>query len=175
MVHSLYSVLCPALVEFTSEPHGGGLKPAHQDFAPGFFLNSDPKLGLSGTFSAPKARLLELDADMASHGDWVGLHVVLPLQDLTKFSYIGFTCRTSAPKPLILRSCLRSGLPDGGFVDCFFDKHILPDERATSHVDCLYLDERTSIPLVAPWRQFILFLPCSPFRLTLMHLHPFAL
>lgn len=175
MTKSLPPALCPALTEFTDQHHEAPLQPGHQEIAPGIFLNSDPKLGLSGSFQAPAGRLLDLDAQMTGPGDWAGLHIVLPLPDLTDLTYVGFVCRAASPAPLMLRACLRSGLPEQGFVDSFFDKHILTSEQPHSHLDLLFLDAHPELPLTAPWRELVLFLPCQPFTLSLVHLHPFAL
>lgn len=112
---------------------------------------------------------------MEGVGDWAGLHIALPRPDLADLTYVGFACRTASPTPLMLRACLRSGLLEGGFVDSFFDKHILTSELPHSHLDMLYLDAQPDLPLVAPWRELVLFLPCRPFRLSLVHLHPLAL
>ncbi|MEP1328062.1 hypothetical protein [Pseudophaeobacter sp.] len=174
MTHSLPPALCPALTQFTASNQHGELQPVHQEFAPGFFLNSDPKLDVSGSYSSIPGRLLQLEVQPQARGDWLALHLVLPplaLQDLT---YIGFAARLSAPTRLMLRACLRSGLPEGGFSDCFFDRHILPTAQPHSHLDMLYLDACSTVPLDAPWRELILFLPCQAFALNLMHLHPFA-
>mgnify|MGYP006883403599 FL=1 len=101
--------------------------------------------------------------------------MVLPKLELQDLTYIGLACRLNSPAPLMLRACLRSGLPEGGFTDCFFDKHILSSETAHSHLDALYLDAQPNIPLTAEWRELILFLPCQSCDLNLVHLHPFAL
>lgn len=145
-------------------------------FAPGVTLHSDPALGLSGRWRSPAGRFLELEATMSGKGVWIALHVALPLSDLTDATHVGLVCRCAAPERHMLRPCLRSGLDDGsGFVDCFFDKHVLTAQRPRSHVDALYLDAATGVPLRAPWRELVLFLPRVSFHLDLHQLYPFVL
>jgi len=171
--------LCPNLQAFTARQQQGDLHSDKLEFAPGFFLDADPKIGVSGSYRSISHRLMELDVQVQAPGDWLALHLALPplaLQDLT---YIGLACRLSAPEPLMLRACLRSGLhsslPQDGFIDCFFDRHILTTKQPHSHLDMLYLDACSELPFDAPWRELVLFLPCQSFRLNLMHLHPFVL
>lgn len=163
-----------ALAAFTQATADGELAPGRTGFAPGLFLNADPDLGLSGHWRSPRGRFLELKAQTAGPGEWAGLHMALPLPDLKDVSYIGFLCRAAAPEAHMLRICLRSGLADGGFADCFFDKHILTTDRPISHMDALYLDACPDLPLTAPWCELVLFLPCQPFQISLQHLHIFA-
>lgn len=174
MTQSLPPALCPALSAFTASQQQGDLQPGHQEFTPGFFLHSDPKLGLSGAYSSSPGRLLDLEVQTTGPGDWAALHQALPLPDLTSLSYIGFLCRITAPEIHMLRVCLRSGLEGGGFTDQFFDKHILTADRPFSHMDALYLDACPELPVTAPWRELVLFLPCQPFQISLQHLHAFA-
>lgn len=143
------------------------------DFLPGVSLHADPALGLSGSFASPQGRILDIDAHMSQgHGNWVGLHVALPAQDLGRAGILGFAARVSSPEILVVRACLRSGMADG-FVDCFFDKHLMVRPEETSHLDALSVQYRDQIPMQAPWRELILFLPTHDFRLSLIDLRLF--
>ncbi|NSY39539.1 hypothetical protein [Leisingera sp. ANG59] len=166
--------LCPGLDTFTASRQDRPLQAARTDLGPGVFLNADPALQLAGSYSSPAGYFLDLSAAPAGSGSWFGLHVVLQLPPLQGIAYLGFACRLASPEPQTLRASLRSGTHDGGFSDCFFDKHILASERAHSHLDALYLDCCPDLPLSAPWRELVLFLPCRDFDLNLMHLHLFA-
>ncbi|OED45821.1 hypothetical protein AB838_22130 [Rhodobacteraceae bacterium (ex Bugula neritina AB1)] len=166
--------LCPGLAGFAADRREGDLTPARTDLAPGIFLNADPALQMAGRYSSAAGAFLDLHTAPAGQGSWFGLHLALELPPLQDLAYLGFACRTAAPEPQILRACLRSGLEDGGFSDCFFDRHILASERAHSHLDALYLDSQPELPLSAPWRELVLFLPSQGFDLSLMHLHLFA-
>lgn len=171
------AVQAPLIADVTTlqcSNNSGELSSEHTEFAPGLFLNADPGLELSGQWRSPPGRFLELEAQTAGAGDWVGLHVALALPDLSNLSHFGFLCRIAAPETHVLRTCLRSGLADGGFIDCFFDKHILATDRPISHMDALYLDACPELPLTAPWCELVLFLPCQPFQISLQHLHIFA-
>lgn len=142
-------------------------------FLPGLELHADPGMSLSGTFQSPKGRILELDARSgASAGRWCGLHVALPAGDLTHKGLVGFAVRACAPEMLVMRVCLRSAVP-GGFVDCFFDKHVLVRPEEMSHLDALPLYYRDQIPRHAPWRELVFFLPTTDFRLSLIDLRTF--
>lgn len=165
----------PDLARFQSQDRAGALAPDTTELAPGLFLNADPALALSGSWCSPPGRLLELEAAAGGRGDWAALHLSLPLADLQSFTYLGYICRAAGPKPWMIRPCLRSGLEGGGFVDTFFGKHILTTERPFTHMDALYLDSSPELPLTAPWRELVLFLPCEDFQIHLHHLYPFAL
>ena len=86
---------------------------------------------------------------------------------------VGFAARIAAPEILVARACLRSGTEEG-FVDCFFDKHLLFRPEEASHVDALPVHHRADLPLRAPWRELILFLPTDDFRLSLIDLRVFV-
>ena len=143
------------------------------EFVPGFALHADPALGLGGQYRSPAGRLLELDARMSGQGDWIGLHMALPAQDLSEGGVLGFAARTSATETCVLRACLRSGT-EAGFQDCFFDKHLLLRPEEASHLDALPVGMRDTLPDTAPWRELILFLPLTDFRIALIDLRVFV-
>lgn len=142
-------------------------------FVPGVMMNADPELGLSGTWQSPDNRVLHFDASIQGLGNWLGLHISVPIQDTRGKGIIGFAARIQAPDIFIARASLRSGA-ENGFVDCFFDKHLLftPDEA--THVDALQLHQRDNIPATAPWREIVLFLPTESFKLDLLNLRVFV-
>lgn len=143
------------------------------DFLPGLALHADPALALSGSFTSPQGRILDIDAHMGPKpGNWLGLHVSLPAHDLRQTGVLGFAARISAPEIMVVRACLRSGAADG-FVDCFFDKHLMLRPEEASHLDALPLHYRDQIPMQAPWRELVLFLPTHDFRLSLIDLRTF--
>lgn len=143
-------------------------------FLPGLELHADPALAVSGRFTSPEGRLLELDLKTGpAPGGWIGLHLSLPVNDLRKAGVIGFAARFAAPEIQVVRACLRSGVP-GGFEDCFFDKHLLLRAEEASHVDALSVHHRERLPLRAPWRELVLFLPTRDFRLSLIDLRVFV-
>ena len=151
-------------------------------FQPGLSLQADPDLRPGGQFRSPAGRLLELEVAYAGAGQWIGLHVALAgLNDLTGITWVGLTSRHAAPEELMIRVCLRSGVgngPDAGFVDCFFDKHILSVPEPLNHVDALYTEARQTLPETLPeiasWRELVLFLPRQNFRWDLHDLRLFA-
>lgn len=143
------------------------------DFLPGLALHADPALELSGSFTSPKGRILEFDARTGPNpGNWLGLHLALPASDLRQIGVVGFVARLSAPEIMVMRACLRSGTPDG-FVDCFFEKHLMVRPEEASHLDALPVQYRDQIPMQAPWRELIFFLPTHDFRLSLIDLRLF--
>jgi hypothetical protein len=143
------------------------------DFLPGVILRADPALGISGRYSSPAGRLLDLEVSCAEAGDWFALHVNLPAHDLGECGVIGFACRGSAATVEVIRPCLRSGTANG-FVDCFFDKHVLMQPEERTHLDALAVHHREALPVTAPWRELVLFLPTKGFRLSLGDLRVFA-
>ena len=177
MPFPLPAPLCPELTTFHDRITEGTLESDTVALAPGIALRADPRLGLRGRYSSPAGRFLELEAAPdTGPGDWVGLHVALPLCDLSQIRYVGFVCRHAASEQWMLRSCLRSGLDGGdGFVDCFFDKHILTGTHPRTHTDVMFTDAVPDLPIRAPWRELVLFLPTVSFDLHLHHVFPFAL
>lgn len=141
---------------------------------PGCQLHADPQLGLTGSYRSPKGRVLEIDAQMTGPGGWCALHIDLPARDLGVAEVLGFLCRAAAPEDQILRACLRSGT-DKGFVDTFFDKHLLLYSEVSVHLDAITVPLRPDLPQIAPWRQLILFLPTQSFRATLHDLRVFVI
>lgn len=142
-------------------------------FLPGVVLHADPALELQGTWRSPPGRLLELEAEPAGSGDWIGLHIPLPIADLGAIGAVGFAARASASQVTVLKACLRSGVGKG-FVDTFFDKQVLLRPEEASHVDVLSPRMRADLPEQAPWRELILFLPTEAFRIALIDLRVFA-
>lgn len=161
-----------ALTVLRRQDAGGDLT-QNVSFVPGVMLNADPELGLSGTWRSAENRVLEFDASIQGLGNWLGLHISVPLQDTRGHGIAGFAARIQAQDIFVARASLRSGT-EGGFVDCFFDKHMLftPDEA--THVDALQLHQRDTIPATAPWREIVLFLPTESFKLDLIDLRVFV-
>ncbi|MDJ0820332.1 MAG: hypothetical protein QNJ09_00810 [Paracoccaceae bacterium] len=136
-------------------------------FLPGLDLHADPALGLTGHWRTNESEVLSFEATAEGVGGWVGLHLSLPVETMRGRGVVGFAARIRAPEILTTRACLRSGRADG-FVDCFFDKHLLFMPEEASHVDALQISQRDTIPEEAPWRELILFLPAESFRLSLL-------
>lgn len=126
---------------------------------PGIALHRDPGGQIDGSWQSPAARLLELQTQVQRPGDWLGLHVALPLYDLRGIRWIGIVARTAADQSLVVRPCLRSGDDDGGFHDQLFPSHLLSQPSETDHHDLIAPDRLLDVPQDAPWRELILFLP----------------
>lgn len=138
--------------------------------APGCSLQADPGLALAGRYRSPPGRLLELEAEISGLGNWIALHFAVAAPDLMQARWLTLTCRAASAAAMMIRPCLRSGLEEG-FVDCFFDKHILSTRTPQSHVDGLHLPTTRSVPETAPWRELVLFLPRESFSWHLHDLH----
>jgi len=175
MVSNFPASVCPKLALFHQHISDGNLRADSTRLARGITLHADPRLQLSGRYTSPAGRFLDLNTTAPGSGDWLGLHLSLSQLDLTQANYLGWVCRAAAPSSWMLRACLRSGLTEGGFVDCFFDKHLLTTARPHNHMDLLYLDSQPYLPLQAPWRELVLFLPLQSCQLSLLKLHPFVL
>lgn len=132
---------------------------------PGLRFRLDPEGGVSGRWSSPRGRILELEAEVApgAGGRWLGLHLELPeLGDLAGIGWLGFALRGAAARPLALRPCLRSGRTEaagGGFHDLFFTRHVLLHPAASDHHDLCAPPRVPDLWTPAPWRELILFLP----------------
>jgi hypothetical protein len=145
----------PAQAENPLFAEGGQI----MNLAPGLWLHADPGSLITGHWSRPAGRLIELAAHVARPGAWFGLHVRLSLPDLTGISRIALIAESSATPACAIWPCLRSGLPDGGFRDDFFARHILAQSRESDHHDILSLSRHPDLPRHAPWRELVLFLP----------------
>jgi len=132
---------------------------------PGLELHADPELNLTGTWTSAENEVLEFDAAVQGLGGWVGLHLSVPAQSLAPNAIVGFAARIRAPEIFVARACLRSGR-EGGFTDCFFDKHLLFSPDEANHVDVLQVAQRDTVPEKALLRDLILFLPTENFRMS---------
>ncbi|MBR9650076.1 hypothetical protein [Thalassovita aquimarina] len=141
---------------------------------PGVVLRADPELKAGGRYTSPEGRLLDLDVTTAGAGSWLALHLSLGGGEYAPGSFVGFACRVAAPEPITVQPCLRSGTEDG-FVDRFYNKHILAMPEEASHLDALPLQNQPDLPLHAPWRELILFLPTHSFRWSLHDLRVFVI
>lgn len=144
------------------------------EFLPGLVLRTDPSLELTGTAHSPEGTLLAIDAQMKDHhGSWCGLHINLPAKDLTHNGVIGFAARIKASGLNVARACIRSGTDDG-FADCFFDKHLMFRSDEASHIDGMSISCSNDLPLQAPWRELVFFLPTRSFNMTFVDLRVFV-
>ncbi len=146
---------------------------AQTEIQPGIALHADPALAPSGHWRSPAGRLFELEVTPGGEGGWFGLHMRLGNIDLSQAGIIGIACRGTSPSIEAIRVCIRSGLPEGGFEDCFFPKRVLTHPDASSHLDALQISQQPELPPEAPWRELILFLPLHSFRLNLNDLRLF--
>lgn len=140
---------------------------------PGVFLRADPALQVGGRYTSPEGRLLEMDVTAGAGGGWLALHLSLGGRDYSNYGFVGLACRVAAPEPITVQPCLRSGTEEG-FVDCFYDKHVLAMPEEASHLDALSIHNRPNLPLHAPWRELILFMPTHSFRCSLHDLRVFV-
>ncbi len=162
-----------ALDLLRGETREGKLKSRLQ-ILPGIELHAAKALKISGTWRSPPGHLLELDIQTKDAPDgWIGLHLALPVSDLAGAGVAGFAARVTSPQIAPLRVCLRSGIGDG-FADCFFDKHVLAHPEESTHVDALAVHQRSNLPLQAPWRELVFFLPEQGGRFALIDLRVFV-
>jgi hypothetical protein len=131
------------------------------DLCPGVMLHLDPEAALTGRWSSPAGRLVEMHTEVTRPGAWFGLHIRLPeaAADLEGRRWIGIVARTSAGRAMAIRVALRSGLEAGGFQDSFLPRHILSQPRQSDHHDLLCPADLPDLPQRAPWREVVLFLP----------------
>ena len=126
---------------------------------PGLFIHRDPASEVNLRWSSPRGRILDVQTKIDLPGAWLGLHLSLPLTDISGVGFIGFAARTAAAQPVTIRACLRSGVEGGTFHDCFFDRYILAQPEESDYMAMIAPDRRPLLPVKAAWREFILFLP----------------
>lgn len=144
------------------------------EIQPGISLHADPDLRVGGEWRSPSGRLLELEVTADGSGQWIGLHLDMGPLDLSEVGILGLACRSTAPSIEALNICIRSGRAEGGFIDCFFPKRLLSHPEPSSHLDALQVSTQKNLPVIAPWRQLVLFLPRHAFRWDLQDLRLFA-
>lgn len=144
------------------------------EIVPGLTLRPDPYGRTGGRYRSPAGRLLEIEAEVAEPGHWIGLHLALGGGSLASYGVIGLFCRSNADRAMVVRPCLRSGLPDGGGLDCFFPRQIVAHAGASDHLDALVVGRAEPLPLEAPWRELVLFLPTRSFAWGLQDLRVFV-
>jgi len=142
--------------------------------AAGIKVLADPALKMGGSWSSPEGRLVELSLRPEAEGEWLALHIDLPTRDLAPFGMLGIAARVAAKEMRLMRACLRSGT-ESGFVDCFFDKHLMAQVSPRLHLDVIAFSPRDDLPLWAPWREVVLFLPTEASDLSLIDLRVFIL
>lgn len=157
---------------FLDAPSEGAINDRHTPFCEGLALNADPAMQMAGDWRSPSGRLLELALRPTAPGAWTGLHLALDLPDLSGLRFLGLAARALAPDEVLIRACLRSGLPEGGFHDHFLPRHWLAHDEAATHHDLIHLPSQNALPMRAPWRELVLFLPC---RALALHLRDLAI
>jgi len=144
-------------------------------FIEGFSFQADPLLKMGGDYRSPVGRLLDISAKPASDaGSWCALHLSLPARDLSEDSLIGFVARIAAPEIAVARVSLRSQTSEG-FVDSFFDKHMLFRPEDSTHMDVMQAHFSAEVPARADWRELVVFLPVQAFDISFLDLRVFVI
>lgn len=133
-------------------------------------LRADPKLKMHGRYLSPKGTLLTLQAEMQGKGEWLGLHLTLPAEANTlPGQMLGYAAHFQSKDTNILRACIRSGQSEG-FLDHFFEKHILTRPEDATIFDAVRFGSQRTLPTNADWRELVFFLPLTSFQLSLLDL-----
>lgn len=141
---------------------------------PGVWLAWPGEGAVAGSLRAGADLALDLDVTAVDGCDWYTLNVSLGGFDLKDSAVLGVVAKGSAARTLALKACVRSGTEDG-FVDCFFDKHLILTGEEAVHLDIFETRATAQLPAEAPWRDFVLFLPTDrSFALTLSDLRFFV-
>lgn len=152
-------------------PKGGrildGARPAPQAF-----FSVDPRGEVEGNFTTGGGNVIGLKYAVRKAPDWLALHLVLGGVDLSDGAVFGVVCKSRAAEATTVRLCLRSARVDG-FVDAFFDKHLVAFAEASTHLDLLRIPARDDIPGQAGWRELILFFQPAPAELEIEDLRVF--
>lgn len=146
---------------------------SHVPLEHGIFLRCNPDIEVRGHYVSLRDQMFELNVNALAESAWMALHLELPARDLTQSGFVGLTCRCASPVPQIIQPCLRTGTADG-FVDCFFDEHILSRAEAHNHCGGVAIQGHARIPPQAPWREMLLFFPTQNFAWSLLDLRIFV-
>ncbi len=112
-------------------------------------------------------------ATVETPGRWMGLHFALGEATLTEQVLLGVYSQQRAARACSWRLCLRSGTPDG-FVDHFFEQHVVGFAAPSQHTDLLKLAEQTTLPRQNSWRELVLFFHPESFEATVQDLRLFV-
>jgi hypothetical protein len=144
-----------------------------QPIVPGILFSFDSKATMKGALLEDDAAVLSFRIESLKNSAWLALHVSLGGFDLDGYDIIGFICKSHAPAAISMKACIRSGT-EAGFIDCFFDKHVVSYAKPSTHLDALDITTRKALPAQALWRDFVLFLPPDrPVEATLQDLRLF--
>ena len=156
--HSFLPASVTALQGSTRHVQSLFAKRTRATVAPGLVLRVDVAAQISGQWSSPAGRLLELETHVIQPGAWLALHIALDLPDLTGIRWVGVVARTTAMQATTVRVCLRSVLANG-FHDQFFARDILSRSVQSDHHDLLDPTQFPDLPLQVKRRELVLFLP----------------
>jgi hypothetical protein len=99
-------------------------------------------------------------------GRWLTLHVVMGATDFSACKIIGFACRARAEGPATFRVCLRSGV-EAGHRDVMIGAPVETGPAGTVHLEVLTLADSPILPLIAPWRELVVFFQTDTPAITL--------
>lgn len=137
-----------------------------------FWLDEDQGRQKLTTFGA-RGGGLRIQASVDTPGRWMGLHFGLGDVDLSEVALFGVYSHQRATRSCTWRMCVRSGTPDG-FVDHFFDKHVVAYNAPATHLDTIELIQQNGLPRRPTWRELVLFFHPESFDATIQDLRLFV-
>ena len=136
----------------------------------GAAIDVDPESVASGRVDAAPGELFTLALETAGAAPrWCSFVLRIGEVDLSGAGAVCLIARTSAPRVLTMRPCLRSH-PDGGFVDAFFVKRIVAHAEPSTHIDALDLAGAGDVPRAGCRRELLIFFDAPRFELRLLDL-----
>ena len=143
------------------------------ELTPGAWLDVDPQSEVSGSLTVGEKGLLQLSYSVKVRPKWLSLSLKLGKVDFAHCSALGIAVKTRSAEATSFHPCLRSAA-GSGYVDCFFDKHVVAYAESSVHVGMVNLAERADrVPTQAAWRDLILFFSTSDATLDLQDLRVF--
>lgn len=132
--------------------------------------------GVFFAFDAPGADVLRVDSRPGSliglrigdhaPGRWLTLHVVMGAANFTDCKIVGFACRMRAEAQATVRVCVRSG-GEAGHSDVQIGGPIITGPQGSVHLEVFNLDDNPTMPLVASWRELVMFFQTDTPAITL--------
>ncbi len=130
-----------------------------QHLVPGVFFSLDPDVANTVHLDSKVGELLKVRFGVDRPGRWMSLNLGLGPVPLEKCTFAGVVCKSDAPTTTTFRICLRSGR-DGGHLDAFFSKTVVSGQATSIHMDLIDLASQPAIPVMAPWRELVIFFQC---------------
>ena len=138
--------------------HSGGAL-LHEQSIGKLRLSIDPMAEVSGSWTSPIGRVVEVELKLSSPPRWIAVHIDMPEVNFAQFKWVGFALRHGASNLMPYRAAIRSYQPRGAaFHDLFFPRELIANAASADHFDLIDPSQKPDLPANATRRELVLFL-----------------